>query len=57
MGPSCHCHGKQVGAHAFVFSVVAAALNYGWETGVIASADPIVWLRRETMRVGDGAAE
>lgn len=28
--PSCHCHGKQVGAHAFVSSGVAAALNYGW---------------------------
>lgn len=43
--------------HAFVSSGVAAALNYGWETGVTASADPIVWLPRETMRVGDGGAE
>lgn len=56
-GWSCHCIGKQVGARAFVFSGVAAALNYGWETGVMASADPVVWPRRETMRVGDGAAE
>lgn len=27
------------------------------ETGVTASADPIVWRARETMRVGDGGAE
>lgn len=25
------------------FSGVPAALNYGWETGVLASADPIAW--------------